>query len=144
MWLHGIEPIGRFQLCCSILLRSIPRLLYLEIYLSPPNYSALKGLDCASIHVASAKPQSFYDTVVTTAGCSFSPETLSCLRGLTYEQYLNAENSLQILFSYTGVATSYTPRFDLAVTSFPQVSLSRLVSRRLSVSHLSLAIGRMK
>ncbi|KAF2100138.1 lipase [Rhizodiscina lignyota] len=58
------------------------------------------------------KAQDIYDTVVAAAGCSSSGNTLSCLRALDYETFLNATNSPSGILSYSSVALSYLPRPD--------------------------------
>ncbi|TVY78429.1 putative secreted lipase, partial [Lachnellula suecica] len=68
------------------------------------------------------KGQVVYDTVVATAGCSTSSDTLACLRALDYETFLNAANSVPGLLSYTSVALSYLPRPDgTYLTASPEV-----------------------
>jgi carboxylesterase type B len=68
------------------------------------------------------KGQGVYDTVVETAGCSGSASTLDCLRGLDYETFLNAANSVPGILSYSSVALSYLPRPDgIALTASPDV-----------------------
>ncbi|KIX10062.1 uncharacterized protein Z518_01143 [Rhinocladiella mackenziei CBS 650.93] len=62
--------------------------------------------------VDSPRAQGIYDTVVQTAGCTTAADTLECLRGLDYETYLNAANSVPFILSYTSVALSYLPRPD--------------------------------
>lgn len=58
------------------------------------------------------KGQAVYDTVVAAGGCSSASDTLACLRGLSYEDFLNAANSPPGILSYTSVALSYLPRPD--------------------------------
>jgi triacylglycerol lipase len=68
------------------------------------------------------KGQVVYDTVVATAGCSSAASTLDCLRGLDYETFLNAANSVPGILSYSSVALSYLPRPDgTALTASPDV-----------------------
>lgn len=62
--------------------------------------------------VDGVKGQQVYDTVVDSAGCSGSSDTLACLRGLDYETFLNAANSVPGFLSYRSVALSYLPRPD--------------------------------
>ncbi|OJJ43642.1 hypothetical protein ASPZODRAFT_154477 [Penicilliopsis zonata CBS 506.65] len=70
------------------------------------------------------KGQTVYDTVVDTAGCSSANDTLTCLRDLDYETFLNAANSVSGILSYTSVALSYLPRPDGTVlTKSPDVLL---------------------
>lgn len=70
--------------------------------------------------IDSAKPQSIYDQVVSSAGCSNSSDTLACLRSLPYTQFLNACNSVPGLFDYNGVALSYQPRPDYNAKVLPE------------------------
>ncbi|KAL5362041.1 Alpha/Beta hydrolase protein [Aspergillus floccosus] len=62
--------------------------------------------------VDGVKGQAVYDKVVATAGCSSASDTLECLRGLDYTDFLNAANSVPGLLSYHSVALSYLPRPD--------------------------------
>lgn len=59
-----------------------------------------------------AKGQAVYDTVVRSAGCSGSQDTLQCLRDLDYETFHHATNSVPSIMSYNSVALSYLPRPD--------------------------------
>jgi triacylglycerol lipase len=68
------------------------------------------------------KGQVVYDTVVANAGCSAATDTLECLRGLDYETYLSAANSVPGILSYSSIALSYLPRPDgVALTQSPDV-----------------------
>ena len=68
------------------------------------------------------KGQVVYDTVVETAGCSGAASTLDCLRGLDYDTFLNAANSVPGILSYSSVALSYLPRPDgIVLTASPDV-----------------------
>ncbi|KAH7320838.1 Alpha/Beta hydrolase protein [Stachybotrys elegans] len=58
------------------------------------------------------KGQHIYDTVVRNAGCAGQADTLACLRGLPYNKFLQAANSVPGLLSYSSVALSYLPRPD--------------------------------
>lgn len=58
------------------------------------------------------KAQVIYDQVVRNAGCNTSPDTLACLRGLPYDKFLDAANSVPGILSYSSVALSYLPRPD--------------------------------
>jgi carboxylesterase type B len=72
------------------------------------------------------KGQAVYDQVVKTAGCSSASDTLACLRGLDYETFLNAANSVPGLLSYSSVALSYLPRPDGTVlTESPELLVSQ-------------------
>lgn len=62
--------------------------------------------------VDAPRAQAVYDSVVSAAGCSSSADTLNCLRGLSYEKYLDAANSVPGIFGYNGIALSYLPRPD--------------------------------
>ncbi|CVL02715.1 probable triacylglycerol lipase V precursor [Fusarium proliferatum] len=62
--------------------------------------------------VDSDKAQAIYDAVVKSGGCSGSSDTLACLRGLSYDKFLNAANSVPGLLSYNSLALSYLPRPD--------------------------------
>ncbi|KAF4456106.1 triacylglycerol lipase [Fusarium austroafricanum] len=62
--------------------------------------------------VDSKKAQAIYDAVVQDAGCSGASDTLACLRGLSYDKFLKAANSVPGLLSYNSVALSYLPRPD--------------------------------
>ena len=77
------------------------------------------GVDCP-------KGQAVYDKVVQTAGCGSAPDTLACLRGLDYTEFLRAGNSVPGIVSYNSVALSYLPRPDGA--ALPD-SPDRLVKR---------------
>lgn len=46
-----------------------------------------------ALDVASPKAQAVYDFVVNAAGCSSSSDTLACLRGLSYEDFMRAANA---------------------------------------------------
>jgi carboxylesterase type B len=71
------------------------------------------------------KGQVVYDTVVAAAGCSSASDTLECLRGLEYETYLDAANSVPGVLSYTSLALSYLPRPDGTVlTASPEVLIA--------------------
>lgn len=62
--------------------------------------------------VDGVKGQQVYDTVVASAGCGGAGDTLACLRGLSYEKFLNAANAVPGFLSYRSVALSYVPRPD--------------------------------
>ena len=68
------------------------------------------------------KGQVVYDTVVEAAGCAGASDTLACLRGVDYDTFLNAANSVPGILSYNSVALSYVPRPDGTVlTDTPDV-----------------------
>ncbi|KAF7561601.1 hypothetical protein G7046_g2544 [Stylonectria norvegica] len=58
------------------------------------------------------KGQAIYDKVVAEGGCAGADDTLECLRGLDYDTFLNAANSVPGILSYSSVALSYLPRPD--------------------------------
>lgn len=62
--------------------------------------------------VDGVKGQQIYDTVVDSAGCAGANDTLTCLRGLDYETFLDASNSVPGFLGYRSVALSYLPRPD--------------------------------
>lgn len=69
--------------------------------------SAIPVLD-----VASPKPQSVYNQVVQSAGCSDKKDTVACLRSLPYDQFNAAVCSVPALGGYRSVDESYFPRPD--------------------------------
>ncbi|PYI27810.1 acetylcholinesterase/Butyrylcholinesterase [Aspergillus indologenus CBS 114.80] len=72
--------------------------------------------------VDGVKGQAIYNTVVSTAKCGSSNDTLACLRDLSYDEFLNAVNSVPGLLSYSSIALSYLPRPDGKVlTASPDV-----------------------
>lgn len=76
--------------------------------------------------VDGVKGQAVYDHVVKTAGCSDAADTLACLRGLSYTDFLNAANSVPAILSYNSVALSYLPRPDGTVlTESPEILVAR-------------------
>ena len=52
--------------------------------------------------VDAPQAQRVYDSVVRSAGCEGSGDTLACLRALSYQDYLNAATSVPALFDYNG------------------------------------------
>lgn len=70
-----------------------------------------------TLPVDSEPPQQIYDTVVTSAGCSSSSDTLNCLRSVDYTMILNAVCSVPGFLSYDAIALSYLPRQDGKVLS---------------------------
>ncbi|KAI9159155.1 Lipase-like protein [Paramyrothecium foliicola] len=60
----------------------------------------------------STRGQAVYDQVVKAGGCSTAANTLDCLRKLSYNDFLNAANSVPHLLSYNSLALSYLPRPD--------------------------------
>lgn len=77
------------------------------------------GSAIPAVDVASAKAQNVYDIVVSNAGCSSSADALSCLRSLSYNNFLNAANSVPGIFSYSSLDLSYLPRPDPHDIFFP-------------------------
>ena len=72
--------------------------------------------------IDSQKPQAVYDQVVRAAGCSGSVNTLTCLRGVSYQTLLDAVATVPGIFSYNSVALSFLPRPDGTVlTQSPEV-----------------------
>ncbi|KAH8657877.1 Alpha/Beta hydrolase protein [Xylariales sp. PMI_506] len=70
--------------------------------------------------VDGTKGNEIYAAVVKAGGCSGASDTLECLRGLSYEDFLNAANSVPAILSYNSVALSYLPRPDgTALTDSP-------------------------
>jgi carboxylesterase type B len=68
------------------------------------------------------KGQAIYDAVVDAGGCSSASDTLECLRGLSYDAFFNAANSVPGILSYNSVALSYLPRPDgTAITDTPDI-----------------------
>jgi carboxylesterase type B len=65
-----------------------------------------------ALPVNHAKPQAIYDHVVSAAGCSSASNPLTCLRGVSYDTFLAAANSVPGIFSYTSLDLSYLPRPD--------------------------------
>ena len=72
------------------------------------------------------KGQAVYDAVVAHGGCESADDTLECLRGLEYTDFLNAANSVPGLLSYHSVALSYLPRPDGTVfTQSPELAAQK-------------------
>ncbi|KAJ4325750.1 hypothetical protein N0V94_000510 [Neodidymelliopsis sp. IMI 364377] len=68
------------------------------------------------------KGQLIYDTVAKAAGCSGSTDTLSCLRHVPYNKYLQAANSVPGILGYFTVNLSYLPRPDgTTITQSPEL-----------------------
>ncbi|PVH92878.1 extracellular lipase [Periconia macrospinosa] len=75
--------------------------------------------------VDTAKAQEVYDAVVKSAGCAGDADTLACLRGVSFDTFLNATRSVPSLLSFNSVALSYLPRPDGKVlTQSPEVFAS--------------------
>lgn len=64
--------------------------------------------------VNGVKAQGIFDTVVEAAGCASAadPAKLECLRGVDYDTFVNASNSVPSYLSYNSLAFSYAPRPD--------------------------------
>ncbi|KAI1359396.1 Alpha/Beta hydrolase protein [Xylaria arbuscula] len=64
--------------------------------------------------VNGVRVQEIFDAVVEVAGCGKAADSakLECLRGVDYDTFLNASNSVPSYLSYTSLALSYTPRPD--------------------------------
>ncbi|KAI9712256.1 MAG: hypothetical protein M1828_001699 [Chrysothrix sp. TS-e1954] len=98
------------------------QLLIGNSYHGRPLYRAAimdSGTAVPAVPVSDPKPQAIYDTVVKAAGCSGKSDTLTCLRSLPYQQFLNAANSVDGIFSYNSIDLSYLPRPDPEDDFFP-------------------------
>ncbi|KAL1405649.1 hypothetical protein Q8F55_009288 [Vanrija albida] len=62
--------------------------------------------------IDSPKAQAIYDRVVSQSPCAGKPDTLNCLRGLSYADFKRAANSVPSILSYSSIALSYLPRPD--------------------------------
>lgn len=64
--------------------------------------------------VNGVKAQSIFDTVVEAAGCASAADAakLECLRGVDYDTFQNASNSVPAYLGYDSLAFSYAPRPD--------------------------------
>ncbi|KAJ5116859.1 hypothetical protein N7456_001207 [Penicillium angulare] len=62
--------------------------------------------------VNSTRGQDIYNQVIETGGCSKSKDSLACLRGLSYEDFLNAVSAPPSLISFNGLSLTYQPRPD--------------------------------
>jgi carboxylesterase type B len=74
--------------------------------------------------VDGVKAQGIFDTVVEAAGCASVEDSakLDCLRGVDYDTFAKASNSVPSYLSYTSLAFSYAPRQDGRVlTDSPEV-----------------------
>ena len=74
--------------------------------------------------VNGVKAQAIFDTVVEAAGCSSAADSakLECLRGVNYETFLNASNSVPAYLGYNSLAFNYAPRPDGQIlTASPEV-----------------------
>jgi carboxylesterase type B len=74
--------------------------------------------------VNGVKAQSIFNTVVEAAGCASAADSakLECLRGVDYETFQNASNSVPAYLGYDSLAFSYAPRQDGRIlTASPEV-----------------------
>ncbi|KAF2470530.1 alpha/beta-hydrolase [Lindgomyces ingoldianus] len=64
--------------------------------------------------VNGVKAQEIFDKVVETAGCASAADSakLECLRGLDYDTFVTAANSVPAYLGYNSLAFSYAPRPD--------------------------------
>jgi carboxylesterase type B len=64
--------------------------------------------------VNGVKAQGIFDTVVEAAGCASAADSakLECLRGVDYDTFVNASNSVPAYLGYNSLAFSYAPRPD--------------------------------
>ncbi|EME79809.1 uncharacterized protein MYCFIDRAFT_199464 [Pseudocercospora fijiensis CIRAD86] len=77
--------------------------------------------------VSTAKAQAIYDKVVASSSCAGSSDSLTCLRGLSYADFLRAVSSVPGIFSYRSLDLSYLPRPDPGGNFFsqsPEVSIA--------------------
>ena len=75
--------------------------------------------------VDGVKGQHVYDTVVKEAGCRGAKDTLECLRGLDYEDFLDAATSVPGILGYNSVAESIRPHPDGEVLTDSAEEISR-------------------
>lgn len=69
-----------------------------------------------------AKAQEIFNTVAEAAGCGSDSSKLECLRGVDYETFLNASNSVPTYLTYSSLAFNFAPRPDGKVlTASPEV-----------------------
>ncbi|KAF2098829.1 alpha/beta-hydrolase [Rhizodiscina lignyota] len=97
-----------------------------------------------ALPVDAAVAQKTYDTIVDTAGCSSSTDTLACLRDLPYEAFLNASNVTPNMFNQDGVAVAFTPRPDPSDNFFPVSPDEVLVSSPPKVAPVPILAGTME
>jgi carboxylesterase type B len=74
--------------------------------------------------VDGVKAQGIFDTVVEAAGCAEAANSakLECLRGIDYDTFLNASNTIPTYLGYDSLAFNYAPRPDGRVlTASPEV-----------------------
>ncbi|KAF7198555.1 putative secreted lipase [Pseudocercospora fuligena] len=77
--------------------------------------------------VSTPKAQAIYDQVVASSSCAGSSDALTCLRGLSYADFLRAVSSVPGIFSYRSLDLSYLPRPDPGDSFFsqsPEVSVA--------------------
>ncbi|KAH8893639.1 alpha/beta-hydrolase [Thozetella sp. PMI_491] len=77
--------------------------------------------------VDAPRAQAIFDTVARAAGCDSvaDKEKLNCLRSLSFEEYLNATNSVPSPFSYHSPVSSYFVRQDGRVITESNHALAR-------------------
>jgi carboxylesterase type B len=86
------------------------------------------GSTYPALDVASSKAQSIYDAVVAAGGCTNTSDTLHCLRGLPFDKFNAAVNSVPSYYSYSAQNLSYLPRPDPTDDFFPlspEIALSK-------------------
>ncbi|KAI1101088.1 alpha/beta-hydrolase [Jackrogersella minutella] len=74
--------------------------------------------------VNGVKAQEIFGRVVEAAGCASAADSakLECLRGVDYDTFVNASNSVPSYLSYTSLAYSYSPRPDGRIlTASPEI-----------------------
>lgn len=74
--------------------------------------------------VNGVKAQGIFDTVVKATGCASAADSakLECLRGVDYDTFVNASNSVPSYLGYNSLAFSYAPRPDGRIlTASPEV-----------------------
>ncbi|KAI3324750.1 alpha/beta-hydrolase [Xylariaceae sp. AK1471] len=77
--------------------------------------------------------QKIFDAIAEAGGCGETGDRLECLRGLSYDDLLNATNVAPSLFTSTGVRFSFPPRPDPSSAFFPvspeQAILTKKIAR---------------
>ncbi|KAF1810002.1 alpha/beta-hydrolase [Eremomyces bilateralis CBS 781.70] len=72
-----------------------------------------------ALPVDSDKSQAIFDQVVESAGCANAADSLACLRGLSYDDFLSAVTSVPNFVDSSSVNLSYLPRPDPSDDFFP-------------------------
>lgn len=77
--------------------------------------------------VNGVKAQGIFDTVVEAAGCASAADSakLECLRGVDYDTFVNASNSVPAYLGYDSLAFSYAPRPDGRILTASPEDLAR-------------------